>query len=164
MPQPIRWGVFFRMFKALKRASTYVVFLVFAVLSIRLISRTPTLVYWIGELDCACGDWHEKITRSVVWNPFRDQAPELAAETFLIGLQNNQCHAPEELCRAALANKRPANWELRFRENEGQTSHMYFALTRIGRNENVRELSGQAVVTARFQEGLWQIIEYDTIF
>jgi len=135
-----------------------------AVLVFRLLTRKPILGYIIGEWDCACGVWHEKVTRGVIWNPLRDRSPEHAANAFLLGLRSNQCNARAEVCRGALVHRRVSNWELRFRENEGQSSFMYFVLTHIDRSENVPELSGQGVVTAKFQDGRWLVVGYDTIF
>jgi hypothetical protein len=66
------------------------------------LGHKPVVFHAFAERDCACGDFHDKVTGLVVRNSFRDLAPERAADSFLASLRANQCSVGNELCDYAL--------------------------------------------------------------
>jgi hypothetical protein len=124
---------------------------------------SPILAATPGEWDCACGDWYIMTSRTVLWNPFRDRAPEQAAEFFLARLRNNTCTADPGLCAAALATRRVSAWKLGYREDSEAHVTLYYRLTKFGSPVG-DDLSGQGAITVSRQGSGWAVTGYDAFF
>lgn len=116
-----------------------------------------------GEWDCACGEWHVKTTRLVIWNPMRDRTPEKVAEAFLQSLRDNNCRAALDLCQSAVQNHRVSNWKLAYREDEGDSATLYFKLTKYGGGPEY-ELTGEGALTVERQGNEWVVGGYGAYF
>jgi hypothetical protein len=80
-----------------------------------------TFGFW--GLGCAC----DGPNRFAGVDPFRDRAPERAAQDFFRELSSGRCTSAEEvLCQQALRNGRVTNWELVTRETKGGHTILYY--------------------------------------
>ncbi len=116
-----------------------------------------------GEWDCACGEWHVKMTRMVIWNPMRDRTPETVAEAFLQSLRDNNRRAAIDLCQSAVENHRVSNWKLAYREDEGNSAFLYFKLSKYGGGPEY-EPTGEGVLTVERKGDDWVVRGYDAYF
>ncbi len=124
----------------------------------------PVLAHVFGEHDCACGDFHDQVTGFVVWNPFRDRAPERATDNFLNDLRANRCSGPDDLCRYALPNHRISDWTLAYRENLPAGVRLYYKLTKYGTSDRAYHLTGEGSVFVRRAGARWEVTWYSSYF
>ncbi len=129
----------------------------------RLAIESPILAATPGEWDCACGDWYIMTSRTVLWNPFRDRAPEQAAESFLVCLRANTCTADSGLCASSLPTLRVSEWKLGYREDAGAHVTLYYRLTKFDSTDG-DALSGQGAITVSRQVSGWVVTGYDAYF
>lgn len=132
-------------------------------LLVQLVLQKPVLVYTPGEWDCACGDLYIYTTRHVLWNPFRELAPERITNDFFSGLRENRCSADLDVCQSALPNHRVSGWRLAFREDAGRQVTLYFKLSKYGGGPGY-ELTGQGALTSERAGDNWSLTSYDAYF
>jgi hypothetical protein len=126
-------------------------------------SRRPILAHTLGDWDCACGNWHIKTTRHVIWNPLRNRAPEVAAHEFLANLRANRCFVRRELCEDALARHRVSDWRLAYREDDGDTVSLYLELTKYGGGPEYNPTGAGVIEVQRGVTG-WVVNGFDCYF
>ena len=126
--------------------------------------RRPVLVHVFGEGDCACGDFHEKVTGIVIRNPLRDRQPERVAGDFLDGLRANRCVANVELCDYSLARHRVSDWRFVNREDAGDSVRLYFKLTKYGTSDPTYHLTGEGMVQLQKGQAGWEVTSYSSYF
>lgn len=129
----------------------------------RVVAGRSIIASTFGEWDCACGEWHGKMTRLVIWNPMRDRTPEKVAEAFLQSLRDNNCKAALDLCQSAVENHRVSNWQLAYREDEGNSAFLYFKLSKYGGGPE-NKLTGEGELTVERKGDDWVVRGYDAYF
>ncbi len=126
--------------------------------------RRPVLVHLFSEWDCACGDYHARVTGIVIRNPLRDLQPERVAGDFLDGLKANRCTANSELCDYALPRHRVSDWRLVNREEAKDSVRLYFKLTKYGTSNPGYDLTGEGMVQVEKTKGVWRVAFYSSYF
>jgi hypothetical protein len=132
----------------------------------------PVLMHLLAETDCACGDFHEEVSGLVIRNPFRDRAPEKAANLFFEKLRQGQCAGYPadpamgiQLCKYALEEHSVANWRLVNRQDQEQHVLLYYKLTKLGvENLPHHNLTGEGEVAVTETGGKWFVTGYSSYF
>lgn len=138
--------------------------LVVCIIGVSAISNRPVLVHVFAEWDCACGDFHDKVTGIAILNPLRDRHPEQVADAFLKGLQANHCEADDEICEYALPRHRISDWRLVNRADNADTVKLYFQLTKYGTSGPGFSLSGEGMILLVKGTTGWQVTNYSSYF
>jgi hypothetical protein len=124
----------------------------------------PILFHAFGERDCACGDFHDKVTGLAIWNPFRDRSPEHTANDFLFSLRANECLVGRELCDYALPGHRVSDWKVMNREDRGDSVTLYLKLTKYGVSDLRYGLTGEGMIRLRKGAAGWRVANYSSYF
>jgi hypothetical protein len=135
-----------------------------AVATAMALGHKPIIFHAFAERDCACGDFHDKVTGLVVRNPFRDLAPERAADSFLASLRANKCYVGNELCDYALPEHRVSDWRLVNRDDAGDSATLYFRLTKYGNLDQRYSLTGEGMIRLRKDTTGWRVLSYGSYF
>jgi len=151
------------MFKRMKPWLIFLSLAAFSVPAYRIVAGKPVLASTFGEWDCACGDSYIKTTRHVFWNPLRDRTAEKVAEAFLQSVRNNNCKAALDVCQEAVEYRRVSNWQLAYREDEGNSATLYWKLTKFESEPNY-DLTGSGAITVQRRGNEWVVATYDAIF
>lgn len=126
--------------------------------------RRPILLHVFSDLNCACGDIHEKVSGLAIWNPLRDRSHERSAESFLINLRANKCFGSRELCDDALPRNRVSGWRLMYRENVNDSVSLYFKLTKNGVSDPRYYLTGEGAIDLQRNASGWIVTSYSAYF
>ena len=135
-----------------------------AIATVMALGRKPVVFHAFAEHDCACGDFHDKVTGLVIRNPFRDLAPERVADSFLASLRANKCSAGHELCDYALLGHRVSDWRLVSRDDAGDSATLYFKLTKYGNSDRRNNLTGEGMIRVRKDGTVWRVSNYGSYF
>jgi len=123
----------------------------------------PVLFQVFAETNCACGEFFEEVSGWTVFNPFRDQSPELAAAHFLDDLRSGKCTVNAQLCRYALEEHRVSEWHLENRHDRKGRVELYYRLTESGAPAKFR-FNGQGRIDVSRNQGVWTVLAYSSYF
>jgi hypothetical protein len=127
--------------------------------------NTPVLIHVFGETDCACGDYHGRVTGLIVLNPFRDRLPEERAAQFLEETRKGRCTVEASLCKYALNGHRVSDWRLANREDRGGRVLLYYRLAKSVFPEPIYHgLTGEGVVEVKRTQNEWTVVSYSSYF
>src|SRR5579864_5624650 len=110
-----------------------------------------TFVFW--GTGCAC----DGPNRFAGINPFRDRAPEWAAQEFFLELSSGRCKLEDEvLCRQALKNGHVTEWRLATRESKNGVVILYYD----ARYHDPAGWPTSVSLTVQLTSSGWKVISY----
>lgn len=141
--------------RRIRRALPYVG----AILGLFVVYRFTRPVLFYIPSDCNCTDYSDRIDSFAVLNPLRNRAPERAADQFFEDLRNRrkpsnaEPQLAAELASGSTLNSPRLKWHLTFREDKGNTVHLYYKLDPTG-----------SVILSDYGEGMLQMKRTDGSF
>ncbi len=125
--------------------------------------RHPVLLHLFAS--CSCTDYSEEVTGLTLFNPFRDRAPETAAESFLADIRQGKCLADGHAidCTHTDLKARAFEWRLKNRRDMSDQIFLYYQFTRLD-GVNVERWSGEGMVSISETKGIWEPRSFDVIW
>jgi hypothetical protein len=115
------------------------------------------------EAACECGDstdWE----RIVLWNPFRDRAPEKAADQVLLAIQSGQCEtiaAARQICDRENRFK-IVSWKLTGMESSGNSVGYRIWVKRTSHGQDGAD--GPLWMTVKHQGAAWKVTDVSAVY
>ena len=125
--------------------------------------KHPVLLHLFAS--CACTDFSEEVTGFTLFNPFRDRAPEAAADSFLGDIRQGRCLVDGQAIDCTRTNLKPLafEWRLKNRRNMSDQVVLYYQFTRLD-GAHVERWSGEGVVGVSEIKGIWKPRSFDVIW
>lgn len=126
---------------------------------------TRPVLFYIPS-DCACTDYSDRVQAFVILNPFRNRAPEQAADGFLADVRDGKrsTHATQQLASEMENARRRLQWHLQFRENQGNRVLLYYKLDNSGAASGVSEYGGEGMIEVDRISGVWKADRFDVVW
>ena len=115
------------------------------------------------EAACECADptdWE----RIVLWNPFRDRAPEKAADEVLLAIQSGRCEtiaAAQQICERENRFK-IVSWKLTGMESGGDSVGYRMWVKRTSDGQDGAD--GPVWMTVRRQGAAWKVADVSAVY
>jgi hypothetical protein len=118
--------------------------------------------------NCACTDYSGEVTGLTLFNPFRNRAPEVAADAFLEDIRQGRCSVTSSGNMARDCTHtgfKPIAFEWRLKNRHDMPNHLalYYQFTRLD-GEHVERWSGEGVVGLSDKNGVWKPQSFDVIW
>lgn len=140
-----------------------------AVLGLIVLYRFTRPVLFYIPSDCNCSDYSDRIDGFAVLNPFRNRAPEQAANGFLSDLRDGResHYATAQLVselRGPSGGTRRLQWRLKFRENKGDRVLLYYQLDATGAADIALEYGSEGMIEVDKIKGVWKADRFDVVW
>ncbi|MBS1802680.1 MAG: hypothetical protein JST28_04905 [Acidobacteria bacterium] len=126
---------------------------------------TQPVLFYIHS-DCACTDWSDRVEAFAVLNPFRNRAPERAADGFLLDLREGRRSSystPELASDASQAKLRSLQWKLNFRENQSNRVTLYYKLDKNSPGA-IPAYDSEGLIEVEKANGIWKAAKFDVVW